>query len=76
MPALVGMLAASLCTVSAHAQDPANARAPWELSVTPYVWGTAMKGDAGLGRINGEVDASFSDILKNSRTAATPSTGT
>jgi hypothetical protein len=38
---------------------------PWELSVTPYLWATALKGDVGIGRTEANVDASFSDILDN-----------
>ena len=37
----------------------------WELSVTPYLWATALKGDVGLGRTEADVDASFNDILDN-----------
>ena len=48
------------------ADDPApGSAAPWQLSVTPYVWGTALKGDVGVGRTSADVDASFSDILDN-----------
>ena len=38
---------------------------PWQLSITPYVWGTALKGDAGVGKTDAKVDASFKDILDN-----------
>ena len=38
---------------------------PWEVSLTPYVWATALKGDAGVGRVDADVDTSFSDILDN-----------
>ena len=31
---------------------PEQAKAdPWQLSITPYLWATAMKGDVGIGRI-------------------------
>ena len=36
-----------------------------EVSLTPYVWATALKGDAGVGRVDADVDTSFSDILDN-----------
>ncbi len=49
----------------AAAEEPAAASPPWELSVTPYLWATALKGDAGIGRVDANVDASFSDILDN-----------
>ncbi len=49
----------------AAAQDAAAASPRWELSVTPYLWATALKGDVGVGRIDADVDASFDDILDN-----------
>ena len=43
---------------------PEQAKAdPWQLSITPYVWGTALKGDVGVGKTDANVDASFKDIL-------------
>ncbi len=58
----------------AHAQDAATPAAtpsvlqetksaPWQVSVTPYVWGTALKGDVGVAKTSAKVDASFKDIL-------------
>ena len=47
----------------AEGQPPGSDR--WEVSVTPYVWATALKGDVGVGRTNADVDASFDDILNN-----------
>ena len=38
---------------------------PWQLSITPYLWAVALKGDLGVGRIDANVDASFDDILDN-----------
>ena len=35
----------------------------WQLSISPYVWGTALKGDVGVGKTDAKVDASFKDIL-------------
>jgi hypothetical protein len=49
-PVLGGSLAA--------AEEPQAASQPWEFSITPYVWGTALKGDVGAGRTNADVDAS------------------
>jgi hypothetical protein len=63
--ALAATLAAALGAAPAHAQDPPPASPPWELSVTPYLWAVALKGNVGVGRTNADVDASFSDILKN-----------
>jgi hypothetical protein len=63
------VLATSLLTLAPAmglAQTPQGpAPAPLELSVTPYLWATALKGDAGVGRTKADVDASFSDILSN-----------
>ena len=42
-----------------------RAAEPWQLSITPYVWGVALKGDVGIGGIDADVDASFNDILDN-----------
>ena len=47
----------------ALAQEPAPASDRWQLSITPYVWGTALKGDVGVGKTKAKVDASFKDIL-------------
>ena len=61
--AAIGLLS---CIVGspARAQDSAPAGAErLEISVTPYVWATALKGDVGVGRTSADVDASFSDIL-------------
>lgn len=57
-------LIAGLGIAPAEAQEAAAGNADrWEFSLTPYVWGTALKGDAGVGRTEANVDASFSDIL-------------
>ena len=39
--------------------------APWQITVSPYVWALALNGDVGVGKTKANVDASFSDILKN-----------
>src|SRR4051812_49412497 len=45
---------------------PEQAKAdPWQFSITPYLWATALKGDVGVGRTSADVDASFDDILDN-----------
>jgi hypothetical protein len=74
--ALAMLLMTGLGGTLANAQEAApTAAAPsglaqatagsWELSVTPYLWATALKGDVGIGRTEANVDASFSDILDN-----------
>ena len=58
------VLAAELGAETAAAQDGSAAGADrWQLSMTPYVWGTALKGDVGVGKTKAKVDASFKDIL-------------
>jgi hypothetical protein len=64
------MVAAGLVGSPVAAEDAAPASAPWELSVTPYVWALTLKGDVGIGRTEADVDASFSDILDNLNVAA------
>jgi hypothetical protein len=59
------LAAIALVGSPAAAQDEAAASPRWELSMTPYLWATALKGDAGIGRTRADVDASFSDILDN-----------
>ena len=49
-------VAASLIASSASAQG-----LDWR--VTPYIWGTAIEGDLGLGPVRRDVDLEFSDIL-------------
>lgn len=57
-------LVAGLGAAPAAAQDAASGNADkWEFSLTPYVWGTALKGDVGIGKTDADVDASFKDIL-------------
>ena len=62
--AFVAMLPAILGGAHARADDT-PATAPWQLSVTPYLWATALKGDVRVGRTKRQVDASFNDILDN-----------
>ena len=62
---LAAILPAALWDIPARAEDKAPATAPLELSITPYLWAVALKGDVGVGRIDADVDASFDDILDN-----------
>jgi opacity protein-like surface antigen len=39
--------------------------ADWTHTLTPYIWGAAMSGQAALGPVAADVDLSFSDILNN-----------
>ena len=56
-------LTAGLVGGPAAAQDGATGADRWQLSIAPYVWGTALKGDVGVGRTESSVDADFKDIL-------------
>ena len=61
--ALAATVAAGLVGSPVEAEDAAPASAPWQLSLTPYVWALSVKGDVGVGRTEADVDVSFSDIL-------------
>ena len=63
--ALAATVAAGLVGSPVEAEDAAPASAPWQLSLTPYVWALSVKGDVGVGRTEADVDVSFSDILDN-----------
>ena len=67
---LAATVAAGLVGSPVEAEDAAPASAPWELSVTPYLWALSIKGDVGVGQTEADVDASFSDILDDLNVAA------
>jgi len=48
--------------VAVFAASPAAAQ-EWDWRVTPYVWGTGIEGDVGIGPLGRDVDVSFTDIL-------------
>ncbi|TQD51300.1 hypothetical protein [Marilutibacter aestuarii] len=64
-------LAAPLLPCTARAAGASNDYesddGAWHYRVAPYLWGTGMSGDIGLGDAGpvGSIDASFSDILAN-----------
>ncbi len=47
-----------------------EAEEPWQFTVEPYVFMDSLNGNAAIGRAEADVDASFSDILKNLKMAA------
>jgi len=49
--------------LAAGASTPAAA-AGWEHSLAPYIWGTGLDGEVGIGPVRSDVDLSFSDILE------------
>ena len=53
---LAGLIFAALFASSASAQG-----LDWR--VTPYLWGSSIKGDIALGPIGRDVDVEFSDLL-------------
>lgn len=61
--ALALMLITGMAAGPAAAQNPAPDPDRWQLSIAPYLWGVAIKGDVGVGKTDARVDASFSDIL-------------
>jgi hypothetical protein len=59
---------AMLGATPAAGQSPDTAPAPqdkWVFRVAPYLWATAMDGNARVGRVEADVDVPFSDILKD-----------
>lgn len=59
---LLAIVTAVVFSTSTHAQgftETDGTRA----SITPYLWGLSIEGDAGVGPISTEVDISFSDIF-------------
>ena len=68
-----------LCASAAAAQTaPAVAQTPssqsstedWQFELVPYLWGSAIDGDVGIGNRTVNVDASFSNILDHLHFAA------
>ncbi len=37
----------------------------WSFEVLPYVWGSGITGDVGIGPVESEVDVSFEDLVEN-----------
>jgi len=37
----------------------------WNFVVAPYIWFSALNGVTGVGRVEADIDASFSDIFSN-----------
>ncbi len=62
---------ASAQTASAAAQTASQSSTPdWQFELVPYLWGSAIDGDVGIGNRTANVDASFSNILKHLHFAA------
>jgi len=61
---IVPLAMAFLASLPAAAQQTVT-RDGWEISLTPYVWATALKGDVAIGGVKAKVDADFNDVLDN-----------
>jgi hypothetical protein len=62
---LAGCLAIAL-TATTQAQEVTTERPPedrWTFTVAPYLWATALDGEASVGGVDADVDLSFGDIL-------------
>jgi hypothetical protein len=62
----------ALCAAVASAQSASAqpAAEDWQFELVPYLWGSAIEGDVGIGNRTAEVDASFSNILDHLHFAA------
>lgn len=61
---LAGLLAMTLPLRAASAEDS------WQFIVEPYVYMGSLDGNASIGRAEGDINADFSDLLKNLKIAA------
>ena len=61
---LAGLLAMALPVRAASAEGN------WQFIIEPYVYMGSLDGNAAIGRAEGDIDADFSDLLKNLKIAA------
>jgi hypothetical protein len=55
----------ALAPASAQSAPPASPTG-WQFQITPYLWGSGLSGDVGVGKLQATgVEASFSDILSD-----------
>jgi hypothetical protein len=58
-------------TASAAAQTASQSSTEgWQFELVPYLWGSAIDGEVGIGNRTANVDASFSNIVKHLHFAA------
>ena len=64
---LVSIVLLALATFGSLSAAAAETRTSdgWEISLMPYVWATALKGDVAIGGVKAKVDADFNDVLDN-----------
>jgi hypothetical protein len=69
---LVGAIVAGslVCASEASAQSPTPASDNWQVQFVPYLWGSGLDGQVGVGNRTADVDASFSNILNHLQFAA------
>src|SRR5258705_11851735 len=66
VPEIFGQAAQS---ASSQASQTASSLEPWRLRLIPYIWGPDFKGRVGIGDRAANVDASFSDIIREANFA-------
>jgi hypothetical protein len=74
MRKLYFVLAFALCNcvflTDGFAQSaPTRSSEGWRIRLTPYLWGSSIKGRVGIGNHSADVDASFTDLLKEANFA-------
>lgn len=60
----MAMLTMTAATITQAQETPAPGGA-WQFEFTPYIFGSALSGTTGVGRVTADVDMSFGDILNN-----------
>ena len=63
---IVFVVASSMLYASeSSAQSASPSPASWEFEFVPYLWGSGIKGEVGIGNRTADVDASFSNVLSH-----------
>lgn len=65
------MLGLSLCATQASAQSTSpSSTVGWQVQLVPYLWGSGINGQVGIGNRTADVDASFGNVLSHLHFAA------
>ena len=67
---VIGILAVLSCASGASAQSSSPSPNTWQVQLVPYLWGSAVDGELGVGSRTADVDASFRNILSHLHFAA------